>query len=112
MLVITGPVTTPTISNNSTTGSPSLQFLRPNQTTYTVLAGDQFVVDLDMHTQTYYSGGVGAGNGVTVNWVNYAASPIWWDLPALTNSQVSFTSLDSTSTGATCAIQYAPSYMI
>ena len=112
IVVFTGPVTTPVISNTSIAGSPSLTFVRPSQSSYTVLAGDQFVVDLDMHTQLYYSGGVSAGNPSSVNWLNYAANPIWWSLPALTNSSISFVSSDSTATGATAAIQFAPAYSI
>jgi hypothetical protein len=112
IVVFTGPVTTPVISNTSIAGSPSLTFVRPSQSSYTVLAGDQFVVDLDMHTQLYYSGGVSAGNPSSVNWLNYAANPVWWTLPPLTTSTIAFTSGDSAATGATAAVQFASAYAI
>ena len=111
VLVITGPVTNPSVENSSLPGAPALTFANPAQTSYTVLAGDQLVIDLDLRTVLYYSGGVSSGTAPASrrNWV--VAGSVWWNL-APGNNVLHFLSQDSSATGATLAVQYAAASMI
>lgn len=110
ILVITGPVTNPSVQNATIPGNPTLSFSNPNQTSYTVLAGDQMVVDLDAHTVEYYSGGISAGSPASRgSWVVNGST--WWDLlPG--NNLVQFLSQDSASVAGTCQVQWADAYIL
>lgn len=110
-LVISGPCTNPSIGNSSIAGNPTLTFSNPSQTSYTVLAGDQLVVDLDLHSILYYSGGVSSGSpgASRAAWLKYGST--WWDLVPGSNV-VQFNSADSVSVAGTCQINYASAYML
>ena len=55
MIILTGPLDAPTVTNTSIAGSPSIVFADGNS----VDEGDQVVIDLDpMHLITYYVGGI------------------------------------------------------
>jgi len=119
VLVITGPVTNPQVSNGSISGTPTVKFSNPLQTSYTVLAGDQLVVDLDLHTILYYTGGVGASAPASRgNWL--VSGSTWWDLlpasgpNAITggNNTIQFNSADSVSVAGTCTVQWASAYQL
>ena len=109
VLVITGPVTNPSVSN-ATTGD-TLTFSNPTQTGYTIASGDQLVVDLDSHSVLYYVGGVSSGSAPASrgNWVVSGSS--WWNLPPGT-SLVQFLSRDSVSVAGTVQVQYASGYAL
>lgn len=111
VLVITGPVTNPTVQNASISGTPALTFTNPTQSSYTVNAGDQLVVDLDLHTVLYYVGGVSSGSvgASRRNWVT--SGSVWWNLPPGSNL-VQFFSGDSSAVGGTCQVQYASAYQL
>lgn len=109
VLVITGPVTNPSVENASIAGNPVLTFSNPNQTGYTVAAGDQLVVDLDTHSILYYVGGVSSGSAPASrgNWL--VAGSTWWNLPP-GNNLIQFLSRDSSSVAGTCTVQWASGY--
>lgn len=110
VLTITGPVTNPVISNTSVAGAPALTLSNPTQTGYTVLAGDQVVIDTDLRTVLYYAGGVGAGNPADRRgWI--APGSAWWTLQPGTNN-VEFSSGDATLTTATLEVTSAPATVL
>ncbi len=93
IVVIAGPCTTPTISNQSIAGIPSLTF------NLSLNNGDIMTVDMDAHTVVL--------NGV--NRLNTLAPGFqWWNLPANSTSTISFTSLDGTPVAGTMTVE-APS---
>jgi hypothetical protein len=112
IVVINGPITNPIISNTSLTGSPYLQFTNPYQTTYTVLAGDQLLIDLGTpHRMLYYSGGIASGSAPSnvAFWLELGST--WWDLiPG--NNVISLGSADSGTTGGGAYIWWAPAYAL
>ena len=111
VLVISGPVTNPSIQNASIPGSPTITLSNPNQTGYTVLAGDQLTVDLDTHAILYYTGGVTAGSPASRgSWL--VAGSTWWDLLPNTDNLIQFNSRDSVSVAGTVAVQYASAYQL
>lgn len=110
ILVLTGPMTNPTIQNTTITGTPALAFSNPTQVSYTVLAGDQMVIDLDLHSVQYYTGGVSAGNPASrTSWL--VPGSTWWDLLPGANL-IQFLSADAASVAGTCQIQYASAYQL
>jgi hypothetical protein len=110
LLVITGPVTNPTVQNASIPGTPAITLSNPAQSGFTVLAGDQVVVDLDLQTVQYYAGGVAAGSPADrSSWI--VPGSTWWDLPPGPNL-IQFLSADSSSVGGTCQVQWASAYML
>lgn len=81
IVIFNGPVTNPWIMNNSLPSAPYLQFSNPSQTGFTVLTGDQLVVDLGVPRRVlYYSGGILSGSSPSpaISWLT--ASSTWWDL--------------------------------
>ena len=111
VLVISGPVTNPSIQNATIPGSPTLTFSNPTQTGYTVLAGDQLVIDLDLHTILYYAGGVSSGTAPAPRGSWFAAGSTWWDLLEGGNL-IQFNSRDSVSVAGTVQVQYASGYQL
>lgn len=111
ILVITGPCTNPTVQNTSIAGTPYITLSNPSQSSYTVLAGDQLVVDLGAKTVLYYNGGVASGSvpASRTGWLQ--AGFTFWDLPP-GNNVVQFLSQDSAQTGATLTVQWASAYML
>ncbi|WP_298330337.1 phage tail domain-containing protein [Haloactinopolyspora sp.] len=110
VLTITGPVTNPVVSNTSVAGAPALTISNPLQTGYTVLAGDQLVIDMDLRTVSYYAGGVGAGNPADRRgWIAPGSS--WWTLQPGVND-VEFSSGDTSLTSATLAVTSAPATIL
>lgn len=70
-------------------------------------AGDQLVIDTDMHTATYFT----AGSTIGGNRVQtLAPGSQWWSLAPGVNS-IQFLTSDPTSTG-TLAVQYASAYIL
>ena len=112
VLVITGPVTNPTVQNASITGTPALTFSNPTQVSYTVLAGDQLVVDLGNPSSIlYYTGGVDSGSAPASRAGWLVAGSTYWDLLPGANL-IQFLSQDTASVAGTCSIQWASSYML
>lgn len=111
LLVITGPVTNPAVTNASVTGSPTVKLSNPSQTSYTVLAGDQLIVDLDLKTVLYYSGGVASGTAGASrrSWVVWGSE--WWALQPGSNL-IQFLSGDPAAVAGTCTIEYASAYQL
>ena len=120
VLVITGPVTNPSVRNASIASVPTLKFSNPFQTTYTVLTGDQLVVDLDLHTVLYYTGGILSGSAPASRGAWLVSGSTWWDLlPASGpnsisggNNTIQFLSQDSASVAGTCTVQWASAYQL
>lgn len=113
ILVFNGPLTNPWVSNLTAAGSPIVQVSNPYQSSYTVLAGDQLLVDLNTpHRVLYYSGGI--ATGVTPSsvryWLTFGSS--WWNLPADTASTIEFGSQDSTATGGSVEVWAASAYQL
>ncbi len=108
ILTFTGPVTNPAATNSSISGNPTLTFSNPTQTGYTVLSGDTLVVDLDLHTITYYTGGAGVGAS-RADWL--VSGSTWWNLPTGTNL-INFSSTDSTTVAGTLTADWASAYML
>ncbi len=112
VLVITGPVTNPSVINASIAGSPTLKFTNPNQVGYTVAAGDQLVIDLDTpHSILYYVGGVASGSAPASRGSWLAHGSTWWNLPQGANL-IQFLSQDSVSVAGTVTVQYASAYQL
>lgn len=110
LLVITGPVTNPSIQNATLSGAPTITLSNPNQTSYTVLAGDQLTVDLDSKAITYYVGGVSAGNGAPRgSWLVHGST--WWTLQPGGNL-VQFLSKDSASVAGTVQVQWSDGWVL
>ena len=110
VLVISGPCTNPTVQNATITGTPALTFSNPTQSSYTVLNGDQLVVDLDLHSVLYYTGGINAGSPASRrNWL--VSGSTWWNLLAGSNL-IQFLSQDSVQVAGTVAVQYASGYQL
>lgn len=110
---ITGPVTNPVVTN-ATTGW-QLSFTNPTQSSFTVLAGDTLVVDTDLHTVQYFSGGVGAG-AARRSWV--IAGSTWPNVPngvgglAPGVNTVQFTSGDASAVAGTLTLNWASAYLL
>ena len=111
VVVITGPVTNPTIQNATITGTPALTISNPTQSTYTVLTGDQLVIDLDAHTIQYFSGGVGSGTAGASRMSWLVPGSTWWSLQT-GNNLIQFLSQDSVQVAGTAQIQWANAYIL
>lgn len=112
IVIFTGPLTSPAIENASIEGEPYLRVVNPEQEGFTVLAGDQLLLDLATpHLAQYYQGGVTAGSTPTdvAGWLTSTST--WWDLLPGANT-LRFYSADSEATGGSCTIQWAPAYTI
>src|ERR1017187_7834293 len=113
VLVLTGPMTNPTVANQTT--GWTLSFSNPFQSSFTLNAGDTLTVDTDLHTVLYNAG----GNTVAVpvrSWVR--AGAIWPGTVAGIQglqpgaNTVSFTSQDSGFVTGTLGVQYSSAYTI
>lgn len=71
ILTVTGPCTTPSITNASVPGSPNLLF------GVTLNAGDQLVIDTDMHTATLFTAGSSLGSSRVYT---LGQGSQWWTL--------------------------------
>lgn len=112
VVIFSGPLTNPTIENTSIASEPFLKIVNPEETGYTVAAGDQILLNLDTpHLVQYYKGGVTSGSEPTdiMEWLTVAST--WWDLLPGANT-VRFYSNDATNTGGTATVQWAPAHMI
>jgi hypothetical protein len=109
LVIFNGPLTNPFITNS--TQSATLTVSNPLQVSYTVLAGDQLSIDLDLHTITYYPGGMSSG-AASYTVANYLTSTsTWWDIAA-GNNTIQFGSADSVNTGGTCVFEWAPAWQL
>ena len=110
VITFTGPLTNPAAANLTIGGSPRLQVVNPEESGFTVLAGDQLVLDTGTpHLIDYYSGGVSAGSPVSVyDWLT--PTSVWWDLLANTANVIQFSSSDPSNTGGTASIESASGY--
>lgn len=111
LLVITGPVTNPSVQNATISGGPTLSLSNPGQTGYTVLAGDQLVIDTDAHTILYYSGGISSGTtpASRSSWLQYGST--WFTMQPGANL-LQFFSKDSAAVGASLTVEYASAYQL
>lgn len=113
VLVISGPVTNPSVVNASLPGTPTMTFSNPLQSGYTVDAGDQLVVDLDAESIEYYVGGVASGSVPASRMSWWVPGSTWWHLTAgSTGNLIQFLSADSAQVGGTCQIQWADAYIL
>ena len=111
VLVISGPVTNPSVQNASISTNPVLTFSNPGQSGYTVAAGDQLVVDLDSHSILYYVGGVSSGTAPASRGSWLVSGSTWWDLQPGANL-IQFLSKDSASVAGTLTVQYASGFQL
>jgi hypothetical protein len=112
---ITGPCTNPTIYN--ATSGYKITLSNPSQTSYTVLAGDQVVIDTDLHSVNYYSGGISAGNPAARRfWIQ--AGSTWPSVVSGVNAlgpgtnTIQFTSQDASAVAGTLTVNWASAYML
>lgn len=111
IVIFNGPLTNPGAGNESTGGQ--LVFSNPDQGSgFTVLSGDQLLVDLSIpHRALYYTGGI--ASGVTpvdvMEW--QTGSPSWWNLPPGASTIALFSQDTATLTG-TGYLQYASAYQL
>jgi Phage tail protein len=112
---ITGPCTNPTIYN--ATSGYSITLSNPSQTGYTVLAGDQVVIDTDLHSVNYYSGGISAGQPAARRfWIK--AGSTWPNVVNGVNAlgpgtnTIQFTSQDASAVAGTLTVNWASAYML
>jgi hypothetical protein len=102
LLVITGPCTTPTVTNNSIAGSPYLSF------GVTMNTGDQLIIDTDMHTATYFTAGSSLGSS-RMSTLQTGSS--WWTMqPGV--SSIAFSSQDAVSVAGTLTVEFASAYVL
>lgn len=108
-LTLTGPLTNPTVVNETITGAPALTLSNPQQTSTTIAAGDQVVVDLDLHSVLYYVGGVSSSTAPASRraWL----SGTWWNLPPGANL-IRFRSDDSNDTAASLAVTWCDGWVL
>jgi hypothetical protein len=106
IVVINGPVTSPTIQNQTTGALVTIK--NPNQVGFTIQTGEKLWVDMDQHEVYYYSVGSSIGSARR-SWV--VAGSTWWDLAPGT-SVVAFSSQDASlpSPAPTCSVYWAPAY--
>lgn len=114
LLVLTGPMTNPTIVN--TTAGWSLSFTNPAQTSFTLNAGDTLTIDTDTgHAVTYLASGTTVSSPRR-NWV--IAGSTWPDpsknvgglVPG--SNTIEFGSQDSGAVAGTLTVKWASAYQI
>jgi hypothetical protein len=108
VITITGPVTTPTVTN-ATTGE-SLTFYNPLQGAgYTLNAGDTLTIDTDSHEVMFTASGSAVASSRR-GWL--VSGSQWFDLPPGL-SFIDFSSQDPSlpSPAPTCSIAYAPAFV-
>ena len=101
LLVVTGPCTNPSITNSSAPGSPNVTF------DLTMATGDTLVIDMDMHTATYFTAGSTIGGN---RLASRARGSQWWSLQPGTNT-IEFLTSDPTATG-TLTVEYASAIIL
>ncbi len=106
IIVFTGPLTNPYISNSSVSGNPELSFTNPTQTGYTLNAGDTLTIDTDAHTIIYTPSGSSFGANYR-SWLVFGST--WFDLIPGTNN-LYFGSGDSAPVSGTVTVQWANGY--
>lgn len=109
VIVLTGPLEGPSITNTSISGSPSIVF----QSDQSISSGDQVAIDLaPEHLVTYYVGGI-ASPSARVPIYNYLdfGSTTWWNLPAGTNDLTGTVSGGSIASSA-FSVWWANSYLL
>ncbi len=108
ILVFTGPLTNPSVNNTSIASNPRLTFSNPNQTSYTLYAGDTLTVDLDYHTIVYTPSGETVGQNYR-GWLVKGST--WFDLiPG--NNQLFFSSSDGSQVAGTMEVQWTSASLI
>ncbi len=116
LLILTGPLTAPSITNTSIAGEPYVQIIRPGAVEPTILAGDQVLIDLgNPHLVLYYAEGIEAARYSQgyepediYSWLS--AESTWWDLPANSTSRIALRT--SVSSVGTCEMQWASAYLL
>lgn len=116
LLILTGPLPAPTITNTTVEGEPHLQLVRPGAEEPTIAAGDQVLIDLgNPHRILYYAEGIEAGRYSQgyepediYSWLT--GESVWWDLPAETTSQVTLRT--AAPSAGTCEIQWSSAYTL
>jgi hypothetical protein len=113
VLVLTGPMTNPTIEN-ATTGW-SLSFVNPTETGYTLNAGDTLTIDTDLRTVVYVADGTSVGSP-RVSWL--VPGSIWPNpiagIAGLApgSNTIQFTTEDSGAVAGTLDVQFASAYLL
>lgn len=113
VILFTGPLTAPYLQNSTITSGPLVQVINPSSGGFTILDGDQLMVDMNVpHRVLYFSGGLAGGQaGSSVrSWLT--APSVWWDLPAATSSVLVFGSQDSSQTSGSVSVVSAPAYQL
>jgi hypothetical protein len=113
ILVFTGPMTNPTVTNETT--GWSLSFSNPSQSGYTLNAGDVMTVDTDLRSITYVAAGTAAGTS-HANWL--VAGSTWpsvlGGLPGLAPGAnlVEFNTQDTSTVAGTLGVQFSSAYIL
>lgn len=111
ILTVTGPCTTPSITNASVPGSPNLTF------GVTLNTGDQLVIDTDMHTATFFTAGSSLGSPRVYT---LGQGSLWWTLwpangdftvPGGSNT-IQFSSADANPTGTLTVASPGAAYIL
>ncbi|HEY4452384.1 MAG TPA: hypothetical protein VGN13_12415 [Solirubrobacteraceae bacterium] len=100
-LIVTGPCTTPTITNLSIPGAPSLSF------NISLASGDTLAIDTDFQTVVYTP--VGTSGGASRRGTLVFGST-WFNLPPGMNA-LEFTSADTTQVTGTLTVESADAYI-
>lgn len=116
LLILTGPLTGPIITNTSIAGEPYLQITRPGAVEPTIAAGDQVLVDLgNPHLILYYAEGIEATRYTQgyepediYNWLTPEST--WWNLPASSTSRIALRA--TVSSAGTCEVQWSNGYVL
>ena len=102
LLVLTGPMVNPKISNLSIAGAPWIGV------EITLNSGDSLIIDTDLQTVSYAT----AGSGVYVSRRNLLmAGSTWWNLPEETTSRILIRGSSSSVEAGTLAVQSADAYI-
>lgn len=108
IITFTGPCTAPSITNNTIDGAPTLTFSNPLGSGLDLNAGDQLIVDLDLHTVTL----VPVDSAPQPNFRSWVkAGSVWWTLLPGDND-ISFQTADSGLVAATATVDFASAYLL
>jgi len=107
LLVINGPVTNPAVTNGSLAGSPTVQFVNPAQSGYTLNSGESLLIDTDLQS-VVLSTAPDTPTSPVADWL--VAGSTWWDMPPGTNA-ITFSSDDSSQVAGNLEVWWAPTYV-
>lgn len=100
LLVLTGPMLTPSITNSSIDGNPTITF------GIQLFSGDQLIIDLDARSAVYFAAGTTTGQ----TRLNTIQASTWWNLPPGPNT-ITFNTRDSGAVLGTLQMEWADAYV-